>query len=167
MAAMKRVAHTLTYPGTTLARVHEMLADPAFRKAVADHQGVQDFSCQMSTSGGTLRVRIEQAHGTSRIPPFAQKLVGDEIRFVQEETWSTPDAADLHVHIPGKPGEMTGSLSLAQAGDDVVERVDLAVKVGLPLVGGKLEDLVAGFLGSAFAAENRVGVKWLGGEWRS
>jgi hypothetical protein len=40
------------------------------------------------------------------------------------------------------------------------------VKVPIPLVGGKLEDLIAGFITKAFDAENKVGVKWLRGEWR-
>jgi len=29
-----------------------------------------------------------------------------------------------------------------------------------------VEDLVAGFVGRVFEAENKVGVKWLAGEWR-
>jgi len=38
--------------------------------------------------------------------------------------------------------------------------------VSIPLVGGKVEDLIAGFVLKAFDAENKVGVKWLRGEWR-
>jgi hypothetical protein len=163
---MKRATHTLTYPGTTVDDVYAMLADPAYRKAVADYQHVQDFACDVQPAGGGMTVRLEQAHGTDRIPGFAQRLVGHEIRFVQQETWSSPSSADVHVSIPGKPGEMTGTLALAQAGADVVERVDLAVKVSMPIVGGKVEDLIAGFIGKAFQAENKVGVKWLAGEWR-
>ncbi|HET6166327.1 MAG TPA: DUF2505 domain-containing protein [Marmoricola sp.] len=163
---MKRVSHTLTYPGTTVAHVYAMLADPAYRKAVGEYQRVTDFSCDITTAGGGMQVRLEQAHGTDRIPSFAQKLVGREIRFVQEESWSSPSAADIHVSIPGKPGEMTGGTTLSQAGADVVQHIDLAVKVSVPLIGGKLEELVAGFVTKSFDAENKVGVKWLRGEWR-
>lgn len=163
---MKRVSHTLTYLATTVDDVYAMLADPAYRKAVGDYQEVTDFSCDITPSGRGMRVRLEQAHGTDRIPSFAQRLVGHEIRFVQEESWSSPSAADLHVTIPGKPGDMTGTTSLTQSGGDVVQRVDLAVKVSIPLVGGKVEDLVAGFVVKAYDAENTVGVKWLRGEWR-
>jgi hypothetical protein len=163
---MKRVSHTLTYPGTTVDDVYAMLGDPAYRKAVGDYQRVTDFSCDITPSGRAMKVRLEQAHGTDRIPSFAQRLVGHEIRFVQEESWSAPSAADLHVSIPGKPGDMTGSTSLTQSGNDVVQHIDLAVKVSIPLVGGKVEDLIAGFVVKAFDAENKVGVKWLRGEWR-
>ena len=92
-----------------------------------------------------MDVRLEQAHGTDRIPGFAQKLVGNEIRFVQEETWASPSSADIHVTIPGKPGEITGTETLEQSGDDVVQTIDIAVKVSMPFVGGKVEDLIAGF----------------------
>jgi hypothetical protein len=164
---MKRLSHTLTYPATTVDKVYAMLADTTFRKAVADYQRVTDFSCDIAPSDSGMSVRLEQAHGTDRIPSFAKKLVGNEIRFVQQETWSSPSSADIHVTMPGKPGDMTGSTSLSQSGADVVQRIDLAVKVSIPLVGGKVEDLIAGFVVKAFDAENKVGVKWLRGEWRA
>jgi hypothetical protein len=164
---MKRVSHTLTYPGTTVHDVFAMFGDPAYRKAVSDYQHVVDFDCRISMNGEGMDVQLEQAHGTDRIPAFAQRLVGHEIRFLQREVWESPSSADIHVSIPGKPGDMTGSETLSQAGDDVVQRVDLAVRVSIPLVGGKVEDLVAGFIGKAFDAENKVGVKWLRGEWRT
>ena len=93
---MKRVSHTLTYPGTTVDDVFAMFGDPAYRTAVSQYQKVVDFACDVTRSGPTMDVRIEQAHGTDRIPGFAQKLVGPEIRFVQHETWSSPGSADVH-----------------------------------------------------------------------
>jgi hypothetical protein len=169
---MKRVSHTLTYPGTTVDAVFGMLGDPAYRKAVSEYQRVIDFACDIvpagsGPSGVGMEVRLEEAYGTDRIPSFAQRLVGHEIRFVQQESWSSSSGADIHVTIPGKPGDITGSVSLTQVGDDVVQQVDAAVKVSIPLVGGKVEGLVADFLGKAFDAENKVGVKWLRGEWRT
>jgi hypothetical protein len=163
---MKRVSHTLTYPGATVHDVFAMFGDPAYRKAVSEYQRVVDFDCRVAMNGEGMDVRIEQAHGTDRIPGFAQKLVGHEIRFVQQETWETPESADLHVTIPGKPGNITGTEALTQSGDDVVQAIDIAVTVSMPIVGGKVEDLIAGFIGRAFDAENKVGVKWLAGEWR-
>jgi len=167
MSRMKRVSHTLTYPGTTVDEVFAMFGDPAYREAVSVYQHVKDFSCDITPTDAGMNVRVEQAHGTERIPGFAQKLVGDEIRFVQEETWSSPASADMHVTIPGKPGEMSGTEALTRAGSDVVQTIELSIKVSIPFVGGKVEDLIADFIGKAFDAENKVGVKWLAGEWRA
>jgi hypothetical protein len=163
---MKRVTHTLSYPSATVHDVFAMFGDPAYRKAVADHQGVVDFDCRIAMDGDGMDVRLEQAHSTDRLPGFAQKLVGHEIRFVQQETWASPSSADIQVTIPGKPGDMTGTETLTQAGGDVVQSIDLTVKVSVPIVGGKLEDLVAGFLGKGFVARNEVGLQWLAGEGR-
>jgi hypothetical protein len=164
---VRRVSHRLVYPATTVDRVYGMLGEPEFRRAVADYQGVVRCSVDVTAYAEGMTVRLEQAHGTSAIPSFARKFVGDELVFVQEETWSSVEAADVQVTIPGKPGEMTGGTRLQQTGADVVHVFELAVRVSVPLVGGKVEDLVAGFIGHAFAAENKVGRKWLTGQWRT
>jgi hypothetical protein len=46
----------------------------------------------------------------------------------------------------------------------VTEKVDLTVTVRLPLIGGKVEELIAEMLRKALKAEHAVGRKWLAGE---
>lgn len=160
-----RIKHDLTYPGTTIDQVVAMIRDPAFREAVADHQHVVDKSVSVSGENPTT-ILVKIAHGTERVPSFAKKFVGDEIPIHQTETWTSDTAADVLVTIPGKPGDMKGTARIEQRGDDVVETYDLEVQVKIPLVGGKIEGLIADLLVKAFSAENKVGVKWLAGEWR-
>ena len=74
--------------------------------------------------------------------------------------------ADVHVTIPGKPGDMSGTETSRPSRVTTSAAIDLAVTVSMPFVGGKVEDLIAGFIGKVFDAENKVGVKWLPGEWR-
>jgi hypothetical protein len=163
---MKQLNHSLSYPDATVAAVFAMFIDPAYRTAVSVYQQVTDFSCDITPDGGGAEVRIEQAHGTERIPSVAQKLVGPEIRFQQEESWKSPDGADIVVTVPGKPGDISGTIALAQDGPDVIQTIDISIRVSIPFVGGKLEDMIAGFVGRVFDAQNKVGVKWLRGEWR-
>jgi hypothetical protein len=163
---MKKVDAELVYPGTTVAQVSEMLADPAFRSAVASYQTALRSDTTVTPDGDGRKIVHSYAHGTERVPGFARKLVGDEIPIVQEETWNASGDAKILVTIPGKPGDMKGTARLTQRGDDVVEYVDLTVKVNIPLLGGKIEDLIAGLLLKAFRAENKVGVKWIAGEWK-
>lgn len=157
---MKRVSTELVYPGATVEQVAALLADPAFREAVLDDQRVFRREVTVTRAGDGHTVVLDYAHGNERLPSFARKLVGDEIPIRQEEVWQG-ESARVVVTIPGKPGDMTGTATLAQRGDDVVESVDMAVKVGIPLVGGKIEDLVGGLLVKAVRAENRLGVQWL------
>lgn len=168
----KTITEELTYPGTTVAEVAAMLGDPAFRDAVATYQRALRSSTQVTPldpggQGDGRQVVWEYAHGTEKVPAFARKLVGDEIPIVQRETWTSPSHADVVVTIPGKPGDMSGTADLRQVGDDVVETATMTVKVTMPLVGGKIEDLISGLLGKAMRAENKVGTKWLRGEWQA
>ena len=63
--------------------------------------------------------------------------------------------------IPGKPGEMEGTARLSESGGATTETVDLDIKVGIPLVGGKIEGLVSDMLLKALRAENKVGRDYL------
>jgi hypothetical protein len=137
--------------------VAAMLADPAFREEVLERQHVLRGSA--SVDGST--VVVEQVQSAAGLPGFAQKFVGDEIVIVQTERWGTDTAADLHLAIPGKPGDIDGTLRLTPAGAGTVEVVDLSVKVSIPLVGGKIEKLVAEMIAKALAKEHEVGREWL------
>lgn len=163
----RSIHHELRYPDATIEQVVVMLADPDFREAVAQYQGVKRSKVAISPQGAGRRVVVDLVHGTDRVPSFARKFVGDEINIVSQEDWSSDTEADIFVTIPGKPGDMQGTSRLVQAGDEVVQANQLTVKVGIPLVGGKIEDLIAGLLTKAFTAENKVGVKWLAGEWQA
>lgn len=154
------LTHTLEYDAP-LADVAAMLADPAFREEVCAYQRVIRADVAIEVDGNTKTVVVDQVQPAKGIPGFARKFVGDEINIVQREDWSSPEAADLHVTIPGKPGEMAGSITLEESGGTTTETVDVRIKVGIPLVGGKIEDLIAGLLRKALVAENKVGRDYL------
>lgn len=156
----RRVTHDLTYDAP-LADVATMLADPAFREAVCDYQRVIRSSVEIEPEGAGFRARIEQVQTAQGIPSFARKFVGDEITIVQSEQWASGERGDIAVEIPGKPGDMKGTAQLRESDGVTTETVDLTVKVGIPLVGGKLEGLIGDLLLKALKAENVVGRKWL------
>ena len=159
----KQITHQMTYDAS-LAEVAAMLADPEFRRTVCERQGVIRSEVSVEPRGDSTEVRIEQVQPAVGIPSFARKFVGDEIQIVQTESWGSADRADVTVTIPGKPGDMTGHAVLAESGDRTTETVDLTVKVGIPIVGGKLEGLIADLLLKALRTEERVGHEWLARE---
>ncbi len=155
-----RMTHRLEYDAP-LADVAAMLADQAFREEVCTYQNVVRSKVEIDVDGDTRTVVVDQVQPAKGIPGFAKRFVGDEINIVQRETWSSPEAADLHVTIPGKPGEMTGTITLVESGGTTTETVDVRIKVNIPLVGGKIEDLIASLLRKALVAENKVGRDYL------
>jgi hypothetical protein len=160
---MKKVNEELRYDGATLAQVHDMLADPAFREQVCESQGYVRHTVQIERDDQGMTVKIDQIQEAHGIPGFARKFVGDEINIIQSEDWTSPEKGNIHVAIPGKPGEMSGTALLTEDPDGTTETVNLTVKVNIPLVGGKIESLIADLLSKALRAEHRVGVKWLAG----
>lgn len=156
----RRLVHDLTYDAP-LAAVAAMLTDPAFRREVCDYQRVLRHEVSVEADDDGTRVRIDQVQAARGIPSYARKFVGDEINIVQEETWSTPDEGAIRMTIPGKPGEMAGTARLSESGGVTTENVDLTIKVGIPLVGGRIEGLVSDLLLKALKAENHVGRDYL------
>ena len=156
MTGMKKLTRQLTYDASAEA-VSAMLDDPAFREEVLERQRVVRGSVTVEGD----HVRIEQVHSTDGLPSFATKLAGNEIVIVQEEVWTSPTSADVRLSIPGKPGEANGTLTLTESGGTTTEVMDLDVVVRIPLVGGKVEELVRDMVGVALDVEERVGREWL------
>ncbi|MDN4160266.1 DUF2505 domain-containing protein [Nocardioides abyssi] len=158
----KQISHDLTYDAPASA-VYAMLTDASFREQVADRSGVLRHDVTVSgedlTDGAV--VRIQQWQPADGIPSFAKKLVGDEIEIIQEETWTSPTECDVKVTIPGKPGEMTGTVRLVDEAGRTTEHVELTITVRIPLVAGKIESLVGDMLLKSLRVENTVGREYL------
>ena len=156
----KRVQHDLTYDAPA-SEVLAMLHDQAFREQGCDATGVLRHTVTVTPKGNATEVLIDQVQTAEGLPGFARKFVGDEINIVQKETWTDDRHADVEVTIPGKPGHMTGTIDLTESGGGTTERVDLEIKVNIPLVGGKIESLIGDMLLRALRAENEAGRAYL------
>ena len=162
MSAMK-FTHEMTYAASP-AEVQAMLADPAFRERVCRAMHAVRHDVEIDGAGRGMEVVVDQTQPAKGIPSFAKKVVGNEIRVIQRESWTSETSAALRVEIPGKPGEVKGGIELSETGDGTLEKVSGEIKVKIPVVGGKLEGLVAELLGAAMDTEEKVGRAWLSGE---
>jgi len=152
--------HDMTYDAA-LADVSAMLDDPAYRDEVIRAQGSVSGTFTITTDGDLTTAVVDQVMPADGLPSFATKLVGSEINIVQREEWSSAEYADLHVTIPGKPGQMVGSISLVEDGGSTTETVDVEITVNIPLVGGKVERLIGDMLRKALRAEEQVARDYL------
>jgi hypothetical protein len=114
--------------------------------------------------GDGMRVRIEQVQRTDGIPSFAKKFAGETTEAIQVEEWADPRSATMTVTTPGKPTRITGTLRLDGDGTRTVETFEGEVKVSVPLIGGKLEGLMAELVRKGMDKEHSAGVAWLAGE---
>lgn len=156
-----RFEHTNTYD-SPVEEVRAMLLDAGFREEVCTYiRAVEHDVTVDDTTPGTTTVRVKQTQVPRKIPSFAQKLVGDTVEIVQEETWTAPDAAGFAMEIPGKPGHLRGQISLRPTATGCDEVFSGDLKVNIPLVGGKLEGVIGDLLKKALTAEGHVGREWL------
>ncbi|WP_203336090.1 DUF2505 domain-containing protein [Nocardioides limicola] len=139
------------------ARVREMLTTAAFRAEVCDRQHA--LRHDVAVDGD--RVRVEQVQAADGVPSFAKKLVGSEITIIHTETWVSATEAEVRVEIPDKPGNISGRLSLLESAGATTQSVHLDISARIPLVGSKIEGLIAKLLEKAYAREHEVGQEWL------
>lgn len=162
MCAMK-FRNELTYDASP-ADVFEMLADPAFREATCAAQDVISVEVEIERSGNGFTLTVDQLQNTDDLPGFARTFAGSSTRAIQREVWADSTGGTLVIEAPGKPTEMKGTITLRDEGSGTREIVELEIKVKVPLIGGKLEKVMAEKIKAGMDAEHRTGIAWLNGD---
>jgi hypothetical protein len=158
-----RFLHTNSYQAPPEA-VLAMLTNAEFRDRVCEAQHALEHTVEVTGSGAGATVVITQSQAMHGAPAVARKLTGDTVGIVQREEWGADGTAAFSMEIPGKPGQLRGTAELRATGEGGCEEVFSGeVKVSLPLVGGKLEGVVADILRRALTREGEVGASWLAG----
>ncbi|MGN6161561.1 MAG: DUF2505 domain-containing protein [Marmoricola sp.] len=153
--------HELTFDAD-LEEVRAMLLAPAYWDSVAQQTGALSSTTSVTESGDAVEVVTDEEQKVVGVPGFAKKFVGDSTRAIKTLRW-TGDTAAFSVETPGKPTSLSGTATLSAAGSGTTLRYDLDVKASVPLVGGKLEKLVADLTTDGFAKEQAAGAAWLAG----
>jgi hypothetical protein len=156
----RQITHRLTYDAPA-ARVAAMLRDADFRREVCAAIGMTRAEVSVSEDGDNAEIVLDQWQPTAGLPSFAKKFVGEEINIVQAESWTGATQGDIVVTIPGKPGDMSGTAILSEDAGVTTETVTLTIKVGIPLVGGRIESMIGEMLLAALKTENRLGRDYL------
>lgn len=147
--------------------VFSMLIDEEFlaRKAVATGALSHEVSATSRDDGG-VTVRVQRIL-PAQLPDFVKRFVGETLDVVQTDDWG-PDEGDgarsgrFTVEIAGAPATMQGDLRLEADGETgSVESFDGEVKVSIPFVGGKIEQVAADAVLAAVKKEGQVGRAWL------
>ena len=64
---------------------------------------------------------------------------------------------------PGRPTDIRGTLVLAETGGTTTKTFDGELRVKVPLIAGRLEQLMAELFTEGMDAEREAGVAWLAG----
>jgi len=162
MSAMK-FRHELTYDASP-AEVFAMLADPVFREAGCAEGEAVSAEVTVEKKGKGFSLTIDRVQRTDGLPAFARTFAGDTTRAIQREEWADARRGTLDIEAPGKPSEVKGTITLEPDGDATREVIELDLKIKVPLIGGKLEKVLAEQVTAGIEAEQRAGVAYLKGK---
>ena len=161
MMRVMKFRHEITYDAP-LGDVFAMLSDAAFRQQSAAAMGVISADVSITPKGDRgISVRIDQVQPTEGVPGFAKKFAGETTRAIQTEEWDSPAGGTISIETPGKPTSISGTLSLVESGGRTTETMEAEVKVKIPLIGGKLESLMADQVAQGMDKEHAAGSAWL------
>ena len=155
--------HELSYDAPP-EKVYAMLASAAFRRQTCAAMEVISADVQLDPQpggGAGFTLVIDQLRNTLDLPAFARTFAGDSTQAIQREAWLSTTSGSLSIEAPGKPTSATGTIRLEPAGGGTTEVVELDIKVKVPLIGGKLEKLMADKIAAGMDTEHTVGVTWL------
>lgn len=133
------------------------------KAAALDHRDFEIVSRNDSGAGATVVTRKQIR---ADVPGFAQKFLAEWNTVTQSDAWSAP-AGDgtrtctFTVDIKGTPATITGALVLTPEGESTSVDVKVECKVGIPLIGGKVESLIMADLEKTVVAEKQFGADWI------
>ena len=146
-------------------QVFEMLCTRGYQELKCERSGALDHEVTIEVEQDATTVVTRRQLSTEGFPDFARRLVGETVDVVETQRWgsASPDGsrqAALTVDISGTPVHLTGGVSLTPGGSGTVHAVDGELKANVPLVGGRIEKVVAPVLERAVRLEGQVGREW-------
>ena len=114
----------------------------------------------------SARYELKQGLAEQDLPPIVGKVMNGDLAIIRTETLNRMQpgrySGDVDVAIPGAPASASGGMALADEGAGSLFEVHADVTVKVPLIGGKIEEIVADQVRRLLEAETEFTVRWLG-----
>jgi len=142
----------------------EQAAGGTLAEKVGEALDVVSADIKLERDGDGFLLTNDQVQRTEGLPSFAKKIAGDTTRVIQTEEWASPSGPSPSSASPRTRSSMSGTIELVPDGAGTLEVVELEIKARVPLVGGKLEGLMAEQVREGMDTERKVGRAWLTGD---
>jgi len=127
-------------------QVWAMYADRAFfEKKYADTgaTNVEVLDYKASDKGFSITVRYD-SQSDAPIPDFAKKFIPSTISVTQTDSWdAATKTGKITTELKGMPIKVSAEMKLEAAGKGAVNKMVWTLSSSIPLMGGKLEGLLA------------------------
>jgi hypothetical protein len=151
MSTPRRITYQYTAAPDAVAA---LLHDPDFLRARAEASGETNIEVKVEQVADGLRVVVARDKQVE-LPAFAKKMFKPQNRIVDDTTWRRKDGqwtAEYQVSVSGVPGEVRGRSVLMPSVTGTSYESDFEVTARIPLVGARLESMVADRVEETFRA---------------
>lgn len=151
-------------------RTFAMLCDPTYQTERAVRTGATDqsVSVEPGPGEGTTTVTTRRQLASAGLPDLARRFLGPQLGIVETVRWGAADAegqreGSVAVEVPGAPVTFAGRMQLRHGSrpGTTEQLLDGDLKAAIPLLGGKVEQLVADQLRAATPVEEQLSAEWL------
>jgi hypothetical protein len=126
--------------------VMKMYADRAFFERKYQDSGYWDIKVlEHEKSGDRFRIKCQYTMKSSApVPAFARKFLPETATVVQEDSWDCKaKKGRLNIEMKGLPAKISCDMTLRDEGEGAANSFRWEVSVKIPLIGGKIEDVIA------------------------
>ncbi|MGD1171998.1 DUF2505 domain-containing protein [Mycobacterium seoulense] len=157
------------YDGSVEA-VHRAFTDETYWRARLAGSGVDVAVLEsMRVGGDTVEVVTVQVIHSHKLPGMVTQLHVGDLRIRREETWGPVADGAAQGSVVGSildaPVNLTGTAMLSPIHETGGARLSFraTVQVRVPIIGGKLENIIGARLAELVAVEQRFTEEWIGG----
>ncbi|MBM7333363.1 MAG: DUF2505 domain-containing protein [Alcanivorax sp.] len=154
------------YP-VNVEELYGILTSKAFFEQRFAWGGVDDYRFEaFEPQGDGFLIRIVQpiAIRLDKVPSVARKFLPEQAELTTEFRWRPARAgyqADYRFVLGSVPVKVGGTMALGADGDEAVQTTRVAVKSSVPLVGRKLESLIAQRFEQALEGDYRHTIRYI------
>ena len=127
------------------AAVIKMFSDRGYFERKYKELGYWDIEIlEHEKSDKRFRIKARYTTKNDAIPDFAKKFLGATTTVTQQDTWDLDrKTGRLDIDIKGAPVKVNAEMALKDEGGGSANHLKWNVSCGIPLIGGKLEQVVA------------------------
>lgn len=128
------------------AVVRKMYSDQAFFERKYKDSGAWDIKVlECKKTDTSFSIKCSRTVKNDVLPDIAKKFMGENSVIIQQDTWDLVKMTGrLEVEIKGAPVKITADMTLKDEGSGSANVMKWNVSCGIPLIGGKLEQIVGG-----------------------
>jgi hypothetical protein len=146
-------------------KVFATMTDPEYLRArLRELGGPGSDLLEHEADAEHARYRLRQGLSEKDLPPIVGKVVSGDLAIERTETLNRSGdgyTGDVAVQIKGAPASASGTMRLTPADGGTAFEVHADVSVSVPLIGGKIEEIVADQVRKLLNEETAFTASWL------